>query len=48
MNRLSTRIVMPAKTEFTRPSPMSDRIPAASPTLPGSVLACFCSSAVML
>ena len=42
------RIVMPAKSELTMPRPMSDSIPAASPTLPGSVLACFCSSAVML
>ena len=48
MNRLSTMIVTPANTELTRPSPMSDRIPAALPALAGSVAACFCSSAVML
>ena len=48
MNRLSTMIVTAAKIELTSPSPMSERMPAASPTRPGSVAACFCSSAVML
>ena len=35
MNRLSTKIVTPAKIELTSPSPMSERIPAASPTRAG-------------
>ena len=41
-------IVTPAKTELTKPSPMSERIPAALPARAGSVAACFSSSAVML
>jgi hypothetical protein len=48
MNRLRMMIVTPAKIELTSPRPMPERIPAASPTRPGSELACFCSSAVML
>jgi hypothetical protein len=48
MNRLRTRIVTPAKIELRSPRPMFERIPAASPTCPGSELACLCSSAVML
>ena len=48
MNRLRIRIDTPAKIELTSPSPMSERIPAASPTRPVRLLACFCSSAVML
>jgi hypothetical protein len=48
MNRLRMKIVTPAKIELTTPRPMLERMPAASPTRPGSVAACFWISAVML
>ena len=41
------RIVTPANTELTTPTPMSLRIPAASGILSGSFAASSCSFVVM-